>query len=585
LTSAAPDIPSLWGDALLAAAFIAIDPLGLAGVHVRSRAGAVRDRWLDIAAGLGVPGAPSRRIAAGIPDTRLTGGLDIGLTLETGRPVVERGVLADADGGVVVLAMAERMESSAAALIGMALDNRSVQIERDGISTSQQARFALIALDEGIDDEGLPAPLADRLGLRIDLNAVALRDMTGSVLPSQVRQARKALPTVVIPDELVEAMCSVSLSVGVRSMRASLHLASAARASAALRSSQAVDASDAATALRLVLGMQAGPPQQESGPEPETESEAGSQQPTEQAGEYKTTAKPDALQDILVAAKDAVLPKHLMAGLQAGVPANRMRGDAGKAGAVRNKARRGRAIGTSDKAPVPGARLDVLATLRQAAPWQRIRAASTANGARRLHIRKSDFRYLRFREKTGTTVIFAVDASGSAALERLAESKGAVELLLAECYVRRDQVALIAFRGKGSEVLLAPTRSLVRAKRSLSALPGGGGTPLASGILAAFAMSTDLARKGQSVVTVFLTDGRGNIAIDGGTAKESVAADTEKATRMFRAAGARAIVIDTAKRPQARVETLARDLGAEHLVLPRAESKDLAREIGMRMEK
>jgi len=577
-------LPSPWGDALIAAALIAIDPLGLAGVHVRSRSGSVRDRWLDIAAGLADPGAPIRRIAAGIPDARLTGGLDIGLTLESGRPVVERGVLAGADGGLVVLAMAERIEVSAAAVIGLALDSRSVRIERDGISTSQHARFALIALDEGIDDEGLPAPLAHRLGLRIDLDAVALRDMMGSVAPAEVRQARKALPTISVPDELVEAMCAVSLSVGVGSMRAALHLASAARAAAALRGGETVDAADAAIALRLVLGLQPAAPEQASQPEPESESPADRAQPAEEQGADQETHQTEALQDILVAAEDAVLPKHLMAGLQAGTPATRMRGDAGKAGAVRSKARRGRAIGTSDKPPVPGARLDVLATLRQAAPWQRIRAAGVVGGLQRLHIRKSDFRYLRFREKTGTTVIFAVDASGSAALERLAESKGAVELLLAECYVRRDQVALIAFRGKGSEVLLAPTRSLVRAKRSLSALPGGGGTPLASGILAALAMSTGLSRKGQSVITVFLTDGRGNIAIDGGTAKESVAADTEKAARMFRAAGARAIVIDTAKRPQARVETLARDLGAEHLVLPRAEPKDLAREIGARME-
>ena len=325
---------------------------------------------------------------------------------------------------LVVLAMAERVELSVAAVIGMALDNRSVRIERDGISTSQQARFALIALDEGIDDEGLPAPLADRLGLRIDLNAVALRDMTGSVSSADVRQARKALPTVVIPDDLLEAMCSVSLSVGVRSMRAALHLFSAARAAAALRGSEAVDAEDAAIALRLVLGLQPAPPEQASEPEPETESEADRPQPAEEQGAEQETNQTDALQDILVAAKDAVLPKHLMAGLQAGPPATRMRGDAGKAGAVRNKARRGRAIGTSDKPPVPGARLDVLATLRQAAPWQRIRAAGAADGARRLHIRKSDFRYLRFREKTGTTVIFAVDASGSAALERLAETQG-----------------------------------------------------------------------------------------------------------------------------------------------------------------
>ena len=40
-------------------------------------------------------------------------------------------------------------------------------------------------------------------------------------------------------------------------------------------------------------------------------------------------------------------------------------------------------------------------------------------------------------------------------------------------------------------MLLPPTRSLVRAKRSLAALPGGGGTPLAAGIAAGFAMAEE----------------------------------------------------------------------------------------------
>jgi magnesium chelatase subunit D len=91
-----------------------------------------------------------------------------------------------------------------------------------------------------------------------------------------------------------------------------------------------------------------------------------------------------------------------------------------------------------------------------------------------VQVRASDFRVMRRQERSQTTTVFAIDASGSSALHRLAEAKGAVELLLAECYVRRDQVAVVAFRGRGAEVLLAPTRSLTRAKRSLAGLPPGG---------------------------------------------------------------------------------------------------------------
>src|SRR4029450_5166679 len=113
-----------------------------------------------------------------------------------------------------------------------------------------------------------------------------------------------------------------------------------------------------------------------------------------------------------------------------------------------------------------------------------------------------------FRQRTRTTTIFVVDASGSSALNRLAEAKGAVELLLADCYVRRDRVALLAFRGRGADLLLPPTRSLVAAKRGLGGLPGGGGTPLAAGIEAGLALADAVGRKGETPVVILLTDGR-----------------------------------------------------------------------------
>ena len=131
---------------------------------------------------------------------------------------------------------------------------------------------------------------------------------------------------------------------------------------------------------------------------------------------------------------------------------------------------KGRPVGNRPGDPRRG-RLDLIATLRTAAPWQPLRRGT--DEARRVVVAAEDIRIRRYRQRSETTAIFCVDASGSAALERLAEAKGAVELLLAEAYVRRDRVALVAFRGTGAEVLLPPTRSLVRAKRALAGLPGG----------------------------------------------------------------------------------------------------------------
>jgi len=215
-----------------------------------------------------------------------------------------------------------------------------------------------------------------------------------------------------------------------------------------------------------------------------------------------------------------------------------------------------------------------MATLRTAAPWQRLRGKPT--GGARLRVQADDFRIVRFRQRSQSVTVFVVDASGSSALYRLAEAKGAVELLLADCYVRRDEVALIAFRGESAEVLLPPTRSLVRAKRSLSALPGGGGTPLAAGIDATAELLQLLDRRGATPAYVMLTDGRGNVCRDGTTGREPALADALSAAQNLRlTTEAAGMVIDTSPRPHRAAAELAQNLGALYLPLPNADAAQL----------
>lgn len=169
-------------------------------------------------------------------------------------------------------------------------------------------------------------------------------------------------------------------------------------------------------------------------------------------------------------------------------------------------------------------------------------------------------------------LIFAVDASGSAALARLAEAKGAVELLLARAYARRDHVALIAFRGAGAELILPPTRSLVQTKRRLSGLPGGGGTPLATALQLARDTALRARARGLTPVLALLTDGRANVALDGAPGRERAEAEAAQMARAWCATGAAAIVIDTATRPEAGLRRLSQTLGGSYLTLPRADA-------------
>jgi magnesium chelatase subunit D len=243
----------------------------------------------------------------------------------------------------------------------------------------------------------------------------------------------------------------------------------------------------------------------------------------------------------------------------------------GTSGAIRKNAQRGRTIGVKLGDPKGGARLHLLATLRAAAPWQKLRGA----GGGRIAVRRGDFRLRRFHQSTRTTTIFVVDASGSAAVHRLAEAKGAVELLLAECYVRRDRVALLSMRGAIAEILLPPTSSLARAKKSLAGMPGGGGTPLAAGFVAALALADGVKRGGQTPVAVFMTDGRPNIALSGAQGRPGAEADALTTARAWRASGHAALLVDMSVRPHPFARIVADAAAATYLPLPNASSGTL----------
>ena len=564
-------------DAALAACLLAIDPVGLGGAVLRAAPGPARDAWLGLLRGGLAPGEPWRRLPLGIPDSRLLGGLDLSATLAAGRPVAERGVLAESHGGVVVAAMAERMETATAARICAVMDAREVAVQRDGLAARQPAAFGLVALDEGIaPEEIVPAALRARLAFHLDLATLPPTALRGDA--AAIREARQRLPGVTAEEGLVEALCGVAASLGVEDLRAPLFALRAARAAAALAGHAVVTKADAGLAARLVLAPRAMtvPMDDDAQPPPEPPPEPPPPD-AETPKDDQPERGPDQqeLQEMLVAAAKAALPAGLLETLQLRDAARKRQGAEGRAGQRRNAALRGRPVGTFAGPLRAGARLALVETLRNAAPWQAVRRRENAAGPP-IRVRMEDIRLRRFRYQTGTTAIFVVDASGSAALHRLAEAKGAVEMLLADCYVRRDQVAVVAFRGKAAEILLPPTPSLVRAKRSLAGLPGGGPTPLASGLDAAAALAAETSRRGRTPLLVLLTDGRANIARDGTAGRPMAEEDALSAAAPIRAAGIAALLLDTAPRPHPYAKRLAEAMGARYLPLPAADAARLS---------
>ncbi len=383
--------------------------------------------------------------------------------------------------------------------------------------------------------------------------------------------ARARYPLVQIDGAALESICHTAQALGVGSARAELLTVRAARASAALDGRDRVGEDDLTLAVALVLSPRATRvPQAESPPPPPESAEP----PTSAAGEEQpgsdTQSEPQQLPDRVLDAARAALSADLLAGF---APPDGGKGSGRGANGARALAH-GRRIGALRGDPRRGGRLDLVATLRAAAPWQRVREGR----AGRLAIRKDDFRIQHLVQRTGTTVIFAVDASGSSSLHRLNEAKGAVELLLAESYVRRDRVALISFRGTRAELMLPPTRSLARARRALAGLPGGGGTPLADALMVAVEVARQVAREpaGGKALVVLLTDGRANIARDGTGGRAQAETDALAAAEVLAATGVPAILIDTAPRPSPFAARVAQTMGGRYFPLPVADARQLS---------
>ena len=203
--------------------------------------------------------------------------------------------------------------------------------------------------------------------------------------------------------------------------------------------------------------------------------------------------------------------------------------------------------------------LALVDTLRAAAPYQRLRAATKMEQEKlftqsqqlkqqggkglSLVIKSQDYRRKAREKRIGAYQLFVVDASGSmAARHRMEATKAAILSLLRDSYIHRDSVGLIAFRKESAEVLLPFTRSVERAERLLASMPTGGKTPLAHGLRMAYTLCDRLLRahRAERIQIICITDGR---ATSG--ASEDPVGEAKQWARILGTLPVDCIVIDT----------------------------------------
>lgn len=562
-----------WERALTAAALTWVSPGALGGIRLRAGAGPVRKAWLEAFQAMSPGADPLITLPASASPDRLRTHLSPTRSLLAGELVYEPGLLESARGGALIVNMAERQDVQVCALIASALDEAGC-IGDGAICT--------VLFDEGVDGDAVPPKLlTDRLAFDIDLNATPY----GAVSPpefdaAQIADARERFHSVHVSDEVIESVVSACGSLAVRGVRASLFCINAAKGLAALDGRSEVAAEDVAAACALVLPERveqrpADPPpqQQESNVSSEPQPPSNDDEPSEEGegGEDAATR--------LIEAVEAVPGARLRSSTNRR-PSRKASGPSGRSGDTTIAEDMGRPARSVRKRGSSG-RVDILATLRAAAPLQAARRKAASRDG--LIIKPGDLRMKRFLRRKQSCVIFVVDASGSSAMQRMSEAKGAVLRLLAECYTRRDLVSLIAFRGAEAELLLAPTRSLVAARRRLLDLPGGGGTPLPRAILSAGSLAMAEAARGRSPFIVFLSDGRGNVALDGSADRDAAAAQAEQLARRLAIHDTPCLFFDTSRRPAPHARQLSDALGADYAFLPVADGAAVSRAVRSRM--
>ena len=496
----------------------------------------------------------------GASEDMVFGTIDMEATLQKGERQLRHGLLHRAHDTILYMDEVNLLREDILVAVLKCAGDGFFRLERDGLSFNEEVSYTPVGTMDPAEGT-LRSALLDAFGLFVSMedmtDPVQRREIVTRVLAYErnpaafraayeaqetafaatIRRARVLLPDVEAPSAIFHFAAACAARAHCVGNRAEIYLIEAARALAALAGRSFVMPADVEEAAAFVLVHRMSRPQEQqplpppsdgNAPERERDALTGEMQnpsPTQDDGDAQPPQEhtqenepqdgaddppPSEAEEPCAKDEDRVAAplENIMARLSLlSMTMHAQGGKSGRRDIVQTHTADGRCMRTG--LPQAGVCPDLAlsATLRAAAPHQRMRQGSQA-----VVIRPEDVRVWVRAKRSAAHILFLVDASGSmGARERMRMVKGVILALLREAYQKRDCVGLIAFRRDRAETLLPMTRSVELAEKLLRDLPTGGRTPLAEGLAHAHRILRELERKGgEKTVLVLVTDGRTN---------------------------------------------------------------------------
>lgn len=514
-------------------------------------------------------GRKTVEVPLNVTEDRLVGTLDLTNAVNSGEKCFEKGLLYEADGNFLYVDEINLLGTHISGILAEVIASQENIVSRDGIEYSHPCRC--IPIGTMNPEEGMLRPqLLDKFGMFVSVSGEEDIDLRTEVirrrleyeldpesfrtkyrpqeekLAQQISDAQKRLEKLGISEEILRLCALTANSALCEGNRCEIILAETAKALCAWRNGAEVTADDVSEAAKFVLPHRMRNAPQEKTVQQNTETSDSNEPPENTEDNSQTEAEPP--QDTSLQEENSAeqSEKAEATGDELPLSAEGIKSAAGKNGGSgkRSKTIANENSGRYVRSTVPHGKctdIAVIPTLCNAALNQRQR---TPENGMKLSVCPSDIRQKIREKRTGATILFAVDASGSmGAKRRMRAVKGAVKGLLSEAYRKRDRVGVVAFRGNGPQTLLNITGSPELARKCMDELPTGGKTPLAAGIAAACELlRAERIRTPDALqYLILISDGKANVPLR----SDDPFGDALTAAEQVRLSGVGAMVLDT----------------------------------------